>query len=91
MKNLSFCNPKMRREQNMPLAYADVRQPLRITDVGGPRSLKMRLADMGVLRGRLVEVVNKSEGSVIVRVGTSKLMLDKKISLWIMVKLGSEV
>lgn len=74
----------------MPLAYADVRKPLRIVDVGGPRSLRMRLADMGVLRGKSVEVVNKSDGTVIIRVGTSKFMLDKKIAFWIMVQLGGE-
>ncbi len=74
----------------MPLAYADLRQPLCIVDVGGPRSVRMRLADMGVLKGRSVEVVNNSGGTVIIKVGTNKLMLDKRIAFWVMVKLGGK-
>ncbi len=60
----------------MPLAMASPGEVVRIADVRGGRGLTRRLADMGLLPGTVIRVINSQmRGPVVVEVKGTRLAL----------------
>jgi len=71
----------------MPLAMVNPGEEVTIVDVQAGRGLTRRLADMGLIPGTAVKVVNSQRpGPVIVEVKGSKLILGHGMTHKIMVK-----
>jgi len=60
----------------MPLTLALIGQKCIIKSVACSCDIRMRMVNMGFVPGRPVEVMNRMNGTLLVRVGQSRLMLD---------------
>lgn len=60
----------------MPLALAQIGQKCIIKGFACSCDARMRMVNMGFVPGSLIEVVSRANGSLLVRVGQSRLMLD---------------
>lgn len=60
----------------MPLALVGIGQTCTIKGFACSCHLRMRMVNMGFIPGRSVEVMSRMNGTLLVRVGESRLMLD---------------
>lgn len=60
----------------MPLALAQIGEKCIIKSFACSSDVRMRMVNMGFFPGCLVEVMNRMNGTLLVRVGQSRLMLD---------------
>jgi len=60
----------------MPLASALIGQKCIIKSFADTCDIRMRMVNMGFVPGRSVEVMNRMNGTLLVRVGQTRLMLD---------------
>ena len=60
----------------MPLALASIGQKCIIKSFACSCDIRMRMVNMGFVPGRVVEVMNRINGTLLVRVGESRLMLN---------------
>jgi ferrous iron transport protein A len=74
-----------------PLSLAPAGEPLTVVDVRAGKRLRHRLADLGLIRGTVVEVVgNLGHGPVILSVGDTRLALGRGASHKVVVALASD-
>jgi Fur family ferric uptake transcriptional regulator len=70
-----------RREPDLPLTRAAVREKVRIVEVRGDRPLAARLRAMGLSQGRELEVINNNPaGPIIVALDEVRLALDAEMA-----------
>lgn len=74
-----------RREVMMPLAYADLGQPLIIKKIGGNPEMKKHLEDMGFTVGGEVSVVSSIGENLIVKVKESRVAVSEELAKKIMI------
>ena len=60
----------------MPLASALIGQSCIIKGFACCCAMRLRMVNMGFIPGRSVQVMNRINGALLVRVGESRLMLD---------------
>jgi len=60
----------------MPLALAGIGQKCIIKSFACSCDVRMRMVNMGFIPGRSVEIMSRMNGTLLVRVGDSRLMLD---------------
>ncbi len=60
----------------MPLACAQIGQKCIIKGFACSCNVRMRMVNMGFIPGCSVEIMNRINGTLLVRVGQSRLMLD---------------
>lgn len=60
----------------MPLAFVGIGQKCIIKGFACSCDVRMRMVNMGFVPGCLVEVMSRVNGTLLVRVGQSRLMLD---------------
>jgi len=60
----------------MPLALASIGQKCIIKSFACSCDIRMRMVNMGFIPGCSVEVMNRMNGTLLVRVGESRLILD---------------
>ena len=63
----------------MPLALAQIGQKCIIKDFACSCDTRMRMVNMGFVPGCLVEVLSRVNGTLLVRVGQSRLMMDCRL------------
>ena len=60
----------------MPLTLVAIRQKRIIKSFACACDMRMRMVNMGFISGRSVEIMSRMSGTLLVRVGESRLMLD---------------
>ncbi len=71
----------------MPLAMAQIGQIVRLLSVRAGKGLRKRLADMGLVPGAELEIVqNATSGPFIIRVKDSRIVLGRGMAHKIMVE-----
>ena len=60
----------------MPLAFVGVGQKCIIKGFACSSDVRMRMVNMGFIPGCLIEVINRINGTLLIKVGESRLMLD---------------
>jgi len=60
----------------MPLACAQIGQKCTIKGFACSCNVRMRMVNMGFIPGSCIEVMNRINGTLVVRVGQSRLILD---------------
>ncbi|WP_378954179.1 ferrous iron transport protein A [Pelosinus sp. sgz500959] len=60
----------------MPLALVGIGQKCIVKGFACSCEVRMRMVNMGFIPGSLVEVMSRVNGTLLVRVGQSRLMLD---------------
>ncbi|MBP2626654.1 MAG: FeoA family protein [Firmicutes bacterium] len=60
----------------MPLALVEIGKKCIVKSFACSCDIRMRMVNMGLIPGRSVEVMNRMNGALLVRVGESRLMLD---------------
>lgn len=60
----------------MPLALVEIGQKCIVDSFACSCDMRMRMVNMGLIPGRSVEVMNRMNGTLLVRVGESRLVLD---------------
>ncbi|GMA97922.1 FeoA family protein [Pelosinus sp. IPA-1] len=60
----------------MPLVFARIGQKCIIKDFACSCAMRMRMVNMGLVPGCSVEVMNSVNGTLLVKVGQSRIMLE---------------
>ena len=69
----------------MPLLFAPKEKDLRILSVHGDAKVNKHLASLGIVEGGIIRLLEDANGAAICQVKGSRLGLDHKISMSIMV------
>ncbi len=72
----------------MPLLFAPKDQDLRIMSVHGEAKVNKHLASLGIVEGSTIRLVDDANGAAIVSVKGTRLGLDHKVSMSIIVALA---
>ncbi len=72
----------------MPLLFAPKDQDLRIVAIKGEAKVNKHLASLGVVEGGIIRLLDDANGAAICQVKQSRLGLDHKVSMSIMVTLA---
>lgn len=69
----------------MPLLVAPENLPLHVIDIVSDDKTRKHLEALGIVKGSLITLLDRSENAVIVKIKESRLALDKETSLSIRV------
>ena len=76
----------MHRKQNMmPLSFADIEQDNIIRRIGGSPEVKKHLENLGFVVGGNVKVVNRLGGNIIVNVKEARIAISQEMAMKIMI------
>lgn len=70
----------------MPLPYAPIGEEMRVCRVIADDKVKRHLEDMGFTRGARLTALSASGGNVVVRLGESRLALDRSVAIRIFIE-----
>lgn len=59
----------------MPLAMVEEGKKVRIIKIVGGRGLVLRLLNMGIREGEIIEVISNNRGPVLISIGSSRFAL----------------
>ena len=69
----------------LPLSMADRGEPHTIFKIGGKDEVRRHLAELGLVVGEQVQVVNRLGGNIILQVKDSRIALDRGLASRIMI------
>ena len=69
----------------LPLSMADRGEPRTIFKIGGKDEVRRHLAELGLVVGEQVQVVNQLGGNIILQVKDSRIALDSGLAQRIMI------
>ena len=69
----------------LPLSMADRGEPHTIFKIGGKDEVRRHLAELGLVVGEQVQVVNQLGGNIILQVKDSRIALDSRLAQRIMI------
>lgn len=69
----------------LPLSMADRGEPHTIFKIGGKDEVRRHLAELGLVVGEQVQVVNRLGGNIILQVKDSRIALDSGLAQRIMI------
>ncbi len=64
----------------MPLSMANSGEAVKVLAISGSHDMKMRLVNLGILPGVMVQILNRDSSSLLLKVRSTRLMLHHSIA-----------